>query len=110
MFDIDWQGTDQLRKIKNLSIVTFFILPPNIKILKERLLNRHQGQEKLIENRMKKFNEELSHWNEYNYIVVNDELELCYEKILGIITSEKKGIKQNQNMEEIKKKVEELTK
>ena len=90
LFDIDWQGTDQLRKIKNLSIVTFFILPPNIKILKERLLNRHQGQEKLIENRMKKFNEELSHWNEYNYIVVNDELELCYEKILGIITSEKK--------------------
>ena len=110
LFDIDWQGTDQLRKIKNLSIVTFFILPPNIKILKERLLNRHQGQEKLIENRMKKFNEELSHWNEYNYIVVNDELELCYENILGIITSEKKGIKQNQNMEEIKKKVEELTK
>ena len=110
LFDIDWQGTDQLRKIKNLSIVTFFILPPNIKILKKRLLNRHQGQEKLIENRMKKFNEELSHWNEYNYIVVNDDLELCYEKILGIITSEKKGIKQNQNMEEIKKKVEELTK
>ena len=110
LFDIDWQGTKQLKKIKNLSLVAIFILPPSLKVLKERLLNRHGGQEKLVEKRMNKFNEEVSHWNEYNYIVVNDELELCYEKILGIITSEKKGIKQNQNMEEIKKKVEELTK
>ena len=110
LFDIDWQGTDQLKKIENLSLVTFFILPPNIKTLKERLLNRHQGQEKLIEDRMKKFNEELSHWNEYNYVFVNDDLELCYEKILNIIISEKKGINQKQNLNEIKKKIEELTK
>ena len=48
LFDIDWQGTQQLKKVKNLSIVTFFILPPNIQALKERLLNRHKGQEKLI--------------------------------------------------------------
>ena len=63
LFDIDWQGTQQLKKVKNLSIVTFFILPPNIQALKERLLNRHEGQEKLIEKRMNKFNEETSHWN-----------------------------------------------
>jgi len=110
LFDIDWQGTKQLNKIKNLSLVTFFILPPNLKILKERLLNRHEGQEKLVEKRMHKFNEEVSHWNEYNYVVVNDDLDKCYEKILSIIKSEKKGISQKQNLNDIKKKIEELVK
>ena len=74
LFDIDWQGTQQLKKIKNLKMVTFFILPPNLKVLNERLLNRHKGQEKLIKERMKKFNEEVSHWSEYDYVVVNDDL------------------------------------
>ena len=110
LFDIDWQGTQQLKKISDLSVVTIFILPPNIHVLKERLLNRHKGQEKLIQKRMNKFNEEVSHWNEYNYVVVNDDLNKCYENILNIITSEKKGIAQNQNLNEIKKKVEELIK
>ena len=97
LFDIDWQGTQQLKKIKDLNIVTIFILPPNIKILKDRLLNRHKGQEKLIAKRMNKFNEEISHWTEYNYVVTNDDLITCYEKIKNIIMSEKKGIKQNQD-------------
>ena len=110
LFDIDWQGTQQLKKISDLSVVTIFILPPNIHVLKERLLNRHKGQEKLIQKRMNKFNEEVSHWNEYNYVVVNDDLNKCYENILNIITSEKKGIVQNQNLNEIKKKIEELIK
>ena len=108
LFDIDWQGTQQLKKIKDLSLVTFFILPPNIKILKERLLNRHQGQEKLIEKRMNKFSEEVSHWNEYNYVFVNDDLNNCYEKILNVIISEKKGINQKQNLDEIVTKIKEL--
>ena len=108
LFDIDWQGTKQLNKIKNLSLVTFFILPPNLKVLRERLLNRHKGQEKLVEKRMNKFNEELSHWNEYNYVVVNDDLNKCYEKILSIIMSEKKGLSYKQNLDEIEKKVQEL--
>ena len=110
LFDIDWQGTQQLRKSKNLSIVTIFILPPNIRVLKERLLNRHQGQEELIKIRMNKFNEEVSHWNEYNYVVINDDLNKCYNKLLDIISAEKKGIRKRNNFEEIKKKVEELTK
>tara|TARA_Y100000590_G_scaffold107216_1_gene121996 strand:+ start:611 stop:1243 length:633 start_codon:yes stop_codon:yes gene_type:complete len=110
LFDIDWQGTQQLKNIKNISLVTFFILPPNIESLKNRLLNRHQGQEKLIKQRMDKFNEEISHWNEYNYVVVNDDLEDCYNKILSLISSEKSGQKQNQNFDEIKEKVIELTK
>ena len=110
LFDIDWQGTQQLKKISGLSVVTIFILPPNIHVLKERLLYRHKGEEKLIQKRMNKFNEEVSHWNEYNYVVVNDDLNKCYENILNIITSEKKGIAQNQDLNEIKKKIEELTK
>ena len=108
LFDIDWQGTQQLKKIKNLSIITFFILPPNIKTLKERLLNRHEGQKVLIKKRMEKFNEEISHWNEYNYVVVNDDLNKCYNQILNIIISEKKGKRQKQDISEIKKKIEEL--
>jgi len=108
LFDIDWQGTQQLKKIKNLSLVTIFILPPNIKILKERLLNRHKGQEKLIEKRMNKFNEEVSHWSEYNYIVVNDDLDKCYNKILSIITSEQKGLAYEQNSNEIEQKIRKL--
>ena len=110
LFDIDWQGTKQLNKINNLSLVTFFILPPNLKVLKERLLNRHKGQEKLVEKRMNKFNEEISHWNEYNYVVVNDDLNKCYDQILSIIMSEKKGLSQKQNLGEIKKKIKELVK
>jgi len=110
LFDIDWQGTQQLKRIKNMNIVTIFILPPNIKVLKDRLLNRHKNEEQLIDKRMNKFNEEISHWNEYNYVVINDDLNMCYEKIKNIITSEKKGIREDQNYKEIKKKVEELIK
>ena len=108
LFDIDWQGTQQLKKIKNLSLVTFFILPPDIQTLKKRLLNRHKGQEDLIKKRMNKFSEEASHWNEYNYVFVNDDLDTCYEKILNVIKSEKKGIRQNQDKNKIEKKIEEL--
>ena len=108
LFDIDWQGTKQLSENKNLSLVTFFILPPNRKVLKERLLNRHERQEEIVEKRMNKFSEEVSHWNEYNYVVVNDDLEECYNKILSIIMSEKKGLSYKQNLDEIEKKVQEL--
>ena len=110
LFDIDWQGTQQLKKIKDLSLVTFFILPPSIQVLKDRLLNRHQSQKKLIEQRMNKFNEEITHWKEYNYVVINDDLEMCYNKILNIILSEKKGVSRTQNSDEIAKKVKELIK
>jgi guanylate kinase len=110
LFDIDWQGTKQLKENNRLSLVTIFILPPNIKVLKERLLNRHMGEEKLIKKRMDKFNEEVSHWNEYNYVVVNDDLNTCYENILNIIKSEKKGLKIKQDLKILNLKVNELIK
>ena len=110
LFDIDWQGTQQLKKTNGLSLVAIFIIPPNMQVLKKRLLDRHEGQEKLIEKRMNKFNEEISHWKEYEYVVTNDDLNKCYDKILNIITSEKKGIKKKQNLNEIQKKIESLIK
>ena len=110
LFDIDWQGTQQLKKNKNLLIVTFFIVPPDLKVLKQRLLDRHNGQKILVEERMKKFHEELSHWNEYDYVFVNDNLEICYNDILKAIYSVKKGEKFNQDLNVIKKKIEQLSK
>ena len=110
LFDIDWQGTQQLKKIKILSLVTFFIIPPNIQVLKDRLFNRHKGQENLIKQRMNKFEDEISHWDEYDYVLVNDDLETCYSNILKIINDEKKGKKIYQNSSEIKKKIKGLTK
>ena len=110
LFDIDWQGTQQLKKIKGIELVTFFIIPPNIDTLKNRLINRHKGQEKLINKRMGKFSEEISHWNEYNYVLINDDLEICYNTILKIMMSEKKGIKKKQDQDTINEKIGELTK
>jgi len=110
LFDIDWQGTDQLKKIENLSIVTFFIVPPNLETLKKRLLNRHEGQENLVAERMNKFNEELSHWDEYDYVLVNDKLEICYNNILEIIKDIKTGKKVSQNTSIVKEKIKELSK
>ena len=110
LFDIDWQGTKQLKESKKLSLITFFILPPNLKTLKERLLNRHNGQTNLVEERMKKFSEEVSHWNEYDYIFINDNLEICYNNIIELISNLKKGKQISQDMSKIKKKIEELSK
>ena len=109
LFDIDWQGTQQLKKSKEIKLVTFFILPPNIKSLRSRLLNRHEGQEKIIEQRMNKFNEEISHWNEYNHVVINDNLEVCYKNILSIMMTKKNALTEK-NSDGIAKKVKELTK
>ena len=85
MFDIDWQGTQQLKRNKNLSLVTFFILPPDIKTLKDRLINRHKGQENLIQQRMKKFDEDILHWKTYDFVVINDNLQNCYNQITNLI-------------------------
>ena len=110
LFDIDWQGTKQLKESKKLSLITFFILPPNLKTLRERLLNRHNGQINLVEERMKKFSEEVSHWNEYDYIFINDDLEICYNNIIELITNLKNGQQISQDIDNVKKKIEELSK
>ena len=86
IFDIDWQGAKQI-KDKNLKfkLITFFILPPSKKTLKSRLAERENNNQLVITERMKKFDNDIKHWDEYDYVVINDNLEICLNKILEII-------------------------
>ena len=82
VFDIDWQGTKQIKQ-GNLKykIITIFILPPSRKELFNRLLNREMGDEKIANERMKQFENDVKHWTSYDYVVVNDNLDKCYNDI-----------------------------
>ena len=88
IFDIDWQGTELIKE-KNLKykIVTIFILPPSKKELFQRLLNRDQKDKKIANERMKQFNDDVKHWKNYDFVVINDNLENCYNKIKKYISS-----------------------
>ena len=86
IFDIDWQGTQQIKRQKlNYKIVTIFILPPSRDELYKRLLNRDKNDEKLAKERMTQFNEDVLHWKDYNFVVINDNLGNCYKKIMKFI-------------------------
>ena len=88
IFDIDWQGTQQIKRQKlNYKIVTIFILPPSRVELYTRLLNRDRNDEKIAQERMTQFNEDVLHWKDYDFVVINDNLENCYEKIIKFIKS-----------------------
>jgi guanylate kinase len=92
LFDIDWQGTQQLSQ-KNSNILTIFILPPD-KIEIERRLKKRETENSenidIVIERMSKFEDELSHWKEYDYVVTNDDFDKCMSEILNIITVERK--------------------
>ena len=93
LFDIDWQGTQQLAQSNSSNIVTIFILPPSKDEIEKRLKKRQvdSGDGKsLIDERMSKFKDEVSHWVEYDYVVINNDLNQCSIDILGIINSERK--------------------
>ena len=110
IFDIDWQGTKQIksRKLK-YKIITIFILPPSKKELFNRLLKRDQKDKKIADDRMKQFKTDILHWKEYDFAVINDNIELCYEQILNYIKKQKKSTKKityNKNI--IKKHIENL--
>ncbi len=89
IFDIDWQGTEQIieRKLK-YKLITIFILPPSKKVLRERLSNRDMKDKLIVEERMKQFSEDLLHWKNYNYVVINDDLIDCYKRIMDILNTE----------------------
>ena len=83
IFDIDWQGTQQIKRQKlNYKIVTIFILPPSRDELYTRLLNRDRNDEKIAKERMTQFNEDVLHWKDYDFTVINDDIENCYKKII----------------------------
>ena len=88
IFDIDWQGTQQIRNQKlNYKIITIFILPPSRDELYNRLLNRDRNDVKIAKERMTKFNEDVLHWKDYDFAVINDDLRNCYKKIIKFINA-----------------------
>ena len=91
IFDIDWQGTQQIKNKKlKYKIITIFILPPSKKELFNRLLKRDQKDKKIASERMKQFKSDVLHWKDYDFTVINDKIELCYNQILSFIINQKK--------------------
>jgi len=90
IFDIDWQGTKQLSKYKNLNLVKIFLLPPDKKELKNRLIKRNQDSIEEVEKRFKAFDNDVKKWKDYDYILVNENLDNCYKQIEKIIKLHKK--------------------
>ncbi len=89
VFDIDWQGTRQLAETHRDDLVSVFILPPSLQELEQRLRNRAQDSEETVRYRMEKAAAEISHWQEYDYVVINDDLDLALQKILHILEAER---------------------
>ena len=109
LFDIDWQGSEQIKKLelKN-KLISIFILPPNIKTLKDRLSKRDMKDKSILKERMYQFKNDVLHWKEYDYVVINNDLEECYETIANIISCEKKGTRFLFNRNQIEQKISEL--
>ena len=89
IFDIDWQGTKQLSKFKNLKLVKIYIIPPNKEELKKRLVKRNLDTPKEVEKRFKAFDEDVLHWKDYDYVIINENLDNCYKQIEKIISINK---------------------
>ncbi|MAH74524.1 MAG: guanylate kinase [Candidatus Pelagibacter sp.] len=91
IFDIDWQGTQQLSKFNNLNLIKIYLIPPNKKELKNRLTKRNQESKEEVEKRFKAFDEDVLHWSDYDYVLINENLENCYKQIENIILVNKKS-------------------
>ena len=89
LFDIDWQGTQQLYQKDQQDVVRVFILPPSLDELQRRLANRGTDSEAVITARMERARAEISHWDGYDYVVVNDDIEMCFEKVWAILHAER---------------------
>lgn len=89
LFDIDWQGTQQVANAARADLVSVFILPPSKAALRERLMTRAQDSEEVVAKRMAKAADEISHYREYDYIVVNEELDVAVANVRAILASER---------------------
>ena len=93
LFDIDWQGARKLRKnFDKTKIIDFFILPPNKKELEKRLISRNQDKEEIVNKRLESYSNDIVHWHDYDYVVINDNLESCFKQIESIINNSKNKI------------------
>ena len=110
LFDIDWQGADQIKNKKlDYKLITFFILPPSKEVLFERLSNRDMRDKLIVEERMKQFGRDVLHWINYDYVVINNDLENCYSKIVNLINAEISKGSKDYDLEYIRNHVEKLT-
>lgn len=89
LFDIDWQGTQQLKQKDDQDVVTVFVLPPSLPELRRRLETRAQDSAEVIDDRMQRARGEISHWAEYKYVVINDDMDECFGKIKEILEAER---------------------
>ena len=92
LFDIDWQGTKQLSKFKNLKIIKIYLITSNKNELKNRLIKRNQNSNEEIEKRFNAFDEDIKHWNDYDYVIINKNLDVCFKQIESIINLYKQKI------------------
>tara|TARA_Y100001970_G_C14142811_1_gene808168 strand:- start:786 stop:1412 length:627 start_codon:yes stop_codon:yes gene_type:complete len=110
LFDIDWQGADQIKNKKlDYKLITFFILPPSKEILFERLSNRHIKEKLIAEERINQFERDVLHWINYDYVVINDDLDSCFLKIKNLISAEINHGSKDYDVNFIRNHVEKLT-
>ena len=109
VFDIDWQGTEKIVSKKlNYKLISFFILPPSRNELRKRLSNRDMKDKIIVEERMKQFDKDILHWQNYDYVVINDNLDKCYKNITSLIDSEINNIENNYDKDKIEKHINAL--
>ena len=110
LFDIDWQGADQIKNKKlDYKLITFFILPPSKEVLFKRLSNRDMKDKLIAEERMKQFERDVLHWINYDYVVINNDIKKCFEKIENLIEAEIKNGSKDYDLNFIRDHVEKLT-
>jgi len=110
VFDIDWQGADQIKNKKlNYKLITFFVLPPSKRVLFERLSRRDMKDKLIVEERMKEFSRDVLHWINYDYVVINDKLNECYLKINNLIEAEVNNGSKDYDKNYIRRHVDSLT-
>ena len=110
LFDIDWQGADQIKNKKlDYKLITFFILPPSKEILFKRLSNRDMKDKLIVEERMQQFERDVLHWINYDYVVINDDLDKCLLRIKNLINAEINNGSKDYDPDYIRGHIEKLT-
>ena len=109
IFDIDWQGTEKIKEKKlKYHLITFFILPPSKEVLFERLSNRDMKDKLIVEERMKQFNKDILHWKNYDFVVINDNLDKCYNEVSNLIESKNNTINNTYDVQLIERHINQL--
>ena len=110
LFDIDWQGADQIKNKKlDFKLISFFILPPSKEVLFQRLSNRDMKDKLIAEERMKQFERDVLHWINYDYVIINDEIDKCFNKIDNLIEAELNDGSKDYDLNFVRNHIEKLT-